>query len=275
MKTIDCFPYNGDAIALFRLAYLWDVVDEFIIVEARETHTGLRKEELFLDRNADQFQPYAGKVTRLVIDKFPQPSEAELTAAAGPKGKVDPAAWFREKYQRNFPREFLLSRDEGARWILLGCDADEIPRRELVASFAQSYDSLNIGYRLQMPVFYYSSRWIKPSAWFHAFVANDVAVRQRSLDDLRIGPSIKKALPKAGWHLSYFMTSVDIQRKVQAFAHTELNSKEARDLEWIQHCRRTGEELYNTGVKENCLPYDGDDLPEGLRAFEDLHGIRV
>ena len=40
MRTIDCFPYNGECIALFRLAYLWDVVDEFIIVEARETHAG-------------------------------------------------------------------------------------------------------------------------------------------------------------------------------------------------------------------------------------------
>ena len=78
MHTIDCFPYNGEAIALFRLEYLWDVVDEFVIVEALETHTGGKKEGLYLDRNAGPLRKFESKIKRLVIDQFPAPTRAQL-----------------------------------------------------------------------------------------------------------------------------------------------------------------------------------------------------
>ena len=271
MRIIDCFPYNGEAIALFRLRYLWDVVHEFVIVEAGETHTGLKKGSLFLDTNAAQLKQFAGKITRLVIERFPAPSEADLAPLINLQRKTDPKAWFREKYQRNFAGDYLRGRGEP--WILLGCDVDEIPRRETVETLPKRYDALTVGYRLQMELFYYSSRWIKRDKWLHAFVANDRAVRHESLDGLRTGRSIKKALGDAGWHLSYFMSNDEIQRKLQAFAHTELSSPESRRLEWIQQCRRTGQDLHHRGPQEDCIPYAGDDLPEGLRAFEALSGI--
>jgi beta-1,4-mannosyl-glycoprotein beta-1,4-N-acetylglucosaminyltransferase len=273
MKIIDCFPYNGETIALFRLQYLWDVVDEFVIVEAGETHSGRKKDGLFLDRNAAQLAPFRAKITPLVIERFPTPTEAELAQLTNPKRNTEPSAWFREKYQRNFATEYLRSRGAGNPWIVMGCDADEIPRRELVSTFPTIYDSLSAGYRLQMSIFYYSSRWTKRDKWYHAFAANDRAVAQETLDGLRVGPFIKKAVANAGWHLSYFMNDEEIQRKVQSFAHTELDSAESRNLEWIKQCMRTGKDLYKPGPEEDCLPYDGEDLPEGLRAFEALHGI--
>lgn len=270
MKIIDCFPYNGESIALFRLAYLWDVVDEFVIVEAGETHTGQRKAGLFLDKHAPALEPFARKITRLVIDRFPTPTHDELAPLVSPRN-ANPSAWFREKYQRNFAADYLRGRGEP--WILLGCDVDEIPRRETVLTLPGLYDGLTAGYRLQMDLFYYSSRWIKRDKWLHAFVANDRAVRHESLDGLRTGRSIQKGLRDAGWHLSYFMSDEEIQRKLQAFAHTELSSEESRKLAWIQQCRRTGQDLHRRGPHEDCLPYAGDDLPDGLRAFEILHGI--
>jgi beta-1,4-mannosyl-glycoprotein beta-1,4-N-acetylglucosaminyltransferase len=275
VKIIDCFPYNGEAIALFRLQYLWDVVDEFVIVEAGETHSGKKKDGLFLDRNAEALRPFGSKITPLVIERFPTPTEAELARLTNPKRKMEPGAWFREKYQRNFAAEYLRSIRENLPWIVLGCDADEIPRRELVSTLPGLYDALSVGYRLQMSTFYYSSRWTRRDKWFHAFVANDRAVRQETMDGLRTGPFIKKALAGAGWHLSYFMTNEEIQRKVQSFAHTELDSETSRNLEWIMQCIRTGQDLYRPGLEEDCLPYTGDDLPEGLRAFEARHGIGV
>ncbi|MGE4062896.1 MAG: hypothetical protein AB7E79_05970 [Rhodospirillaceae bacterium] len=273
MKVIDCFPYNGEAIALFRLAYLWDVVDEFVIVEAGETHSGRKKDGLFLDRCAAQLAPFRRKITPLVIPSFPVPTEADLAPLRNPKRQTEPQAWFREKYQRNFAGEYLSSMRGSEPWIVLGCDADEIPRRDLVARLPQSYESLDRGYRLQMALHYYSSRWIKRDKWYHAFVANDRAVRAHTIDALRIGPVIKKVLPDAGWHLAYFMTNEEIQRKVQSFAHTELDTGRARSAAWIQQCRETGQDLYNPGEQHNCVLANGSDLPEGLEAFERLYGI--
>jgi beta-1,4-mannosyl-glycoprotein beta-1,4-N-acetylglucosaminyltransferase len=275
MRVIDCFPYNGETIALFRLEYLWNVVDEFVVVEAGETHAGQKKDALFLDRNAALLQPFAGKITRLVIERFPTPTEADLAPLTHPKSKTSPAAWFREKYQRNFAGGYLRALSERQPWILLGCDVDEIPRRALVATLPDRYDALNAGFRMQMSFFYYSSRWIKRTKWTHPFVVNDRVLQHETLDGLRGGAFIRKCWGDAGWHLSYFMTNAELQRKIASFAHTEVNSDEVRDLEWIQQCRKTGHDLYRRGAAEDCLPYTGDDLPAGLRAFEARHGISV
>lgn len=263
VRVIDCFPYNGEAIALFRLAYLWDVVDEFIIVEAAETHSGNPKVALFLDLFAAAFAPFAAKLTRLVIESFPARAPESRSNAAG-------TAWYKEKYQRNYPGAYLsgLTRP----WIVLGCDVDEIPRREVIASLPARYAALAAGFRLQMAIHYYSSRWIKADKWYHAFVATDKTMEGATLDTLRTGPFIKKALGDAGWHLSYFMGDEDIRRKIRSAAHMEHNSGAANRLDWIVHCMETGRDLYRPG-EEDCTSYAGDDLPQGLRAFEAAHGI--
>ena len=271
MKVIDCFPYNGDSLALFRLAYLWDVVDEFIIVEAGETYSGQKKDFLFLDKNAALLKPFASKITRLVIERFPAPTDAQIAKLMRSDRETYPHAWFREKYQRNFATDYLNS--QSGPWMLLACDVDEIPRRKFVARLSGNYEDFTDGCRLQMALFYYSSQWIKPNGWNHAFVINDRGARQQTLDDLRVGPFIRKVSGNAGWHLSYFMTREEIRRKVQSFSHQELNSATYYDLDWVQECIRTGKDLYRRGAENDCIRYDGDDLPDGLRAFERAHGI--
>lgn len=275
MRIIDCFPYNGDVIALFRLEYLWDVVDEFIIVEARHTHTGEKKAALFLDEYAAQFEPFRQKITKLIIDQFPEPTAVELALIENPKHKTDPRAWYREKYQRNFASTYLRQNGGAAPWIVLACDADEIPRREIIKVLRENYNALSESCRLEMAFFYYSSAWIKRDKWYHAFAVNDQGAQRWLLDDIRINTAATKFIRDAGWHFSYFMSEHDIQRKIKSFAHTEFNSEAIKNLEWITHCKTTGFDLYRRGPTEDCLGYQGDDLPENLRAFERQHGIRV
>ena len=40
-----------------------------------------------------------------------------------------------------------------------------------------------------------------------------------------------KVLNKAGWHFSYLMTEEDIQKKIKAWTHSELDTVENSDLE--------------------------------------------
>lgn len=58
MRIVDCILYSGESIALFRPAYLWDVVDEFVMVEAGETS------------NAALLDPFKAKITRLVMRNY-------------------------------------------------------------------------------------------------------------------------------------------------------------------------------------------------------------
>ena len=273
VKVIDCFGYNGEALALFRLAYLWDVVDEFIIVEAGETYAGQKKDALFLDKNAALLEPFAAKLTRLVIERFPTPTDAQIAHLTHPSGKTDPHFWFREKYQRNLAMAYLKTLPTP--WVLLVCDMDEIPRRKFVSWLRRNYDACTGGGRLQMAMFYYSSLWRKPGGWNHAYVINDQGFGVHTLDALRVSPIIAKIFDDVGWHLSYFMPREQIQRKIQGFAHQEFNSEAYYDLAWVDHCLRTGEDLFRRGPLETCTRYDGTDLPEGLKEFERAHGIGV
>jgi hypothetical protein len=65
------FPYNGEPAALLHIEYLYDIVDMFIIVEARWTFTGRRKPYLYFYKNYRSFLPYAKKIHFLLIDSFP------------------------------------------------------------------------------------------------------------------------------------------------------------------------------------------------------------
>lgn len=274
MRTIDCFPYNGEAIALFRLEYLWDVVDEFVIVEALETHTGGKKEFLYLDRNAAMLRKFESKITRLVIDRFPVPTPAQLAKLEKRSFVKDPTAWFRESYQRDFACGYLRDLARRTPYIVLGCDSDEIPRREMVRGMRGNYEALAEPHKLEMALFYYSSDWIKATRWYQAFMVNDRGLTDKTLDDIRIDFDVKSYVSNAGWHLSYFMTEEDIQRKVRNFAHTEFNRDENLALNWVRECMRTGRDLHHRGGDEDCARYTGGDLPENLREFEIAHGIR-
>jgi hypothetical protein len=61
VRIIDSFSYNGEMVVELRLHHLMPVVDEFVVTEARETHSGVPKNELFIDRYRSSFQPYMSK----------------------------------------------------------------------------------------------------------------------------------------------------------------------------------------------------------------------
>ena len=275
MRTIDCFPYNGESIVLFRLQYLWNVVDEFVVIEARETHVGERKKFLYLDRNAALLERFSGKITRLVIDRFPEPTSDQLARYSKYAFVKDPRDWFREGYQRDFAWDYLHDLGHRTPYLLLCCDSDEIPRRDMVPSLHQHYDALVEPHKLEMALFYYSSDWIKGSKWYQAFALNDRGLRAHRLNDIRLDFDIKNYVSNAGWHLSYFLTDEEIQRKIQSTVHIEINTDQNRALEWIRECQRTGRDLYRRGGAEDCTRYTGKDLPENLREFEIEHGLRA
>jgi len=72
-KFISVTGYNGEIVLLFRLQYLFEVVDEFIIIESWYAHNGEKKPFLFFTApgNAEQFAPYMSKVTYIVMEEFP------------------------------------------------------------------------------------------------------------------------------------------------------------------------------------------------------------
>lgn len=251
---IDCCLYNGESILWERLDYLYDTVDLFILVEFKETHSGLKKPHYFLDLYQERLKPFASKLLLIREEAFPP-----IPANWQPQSwMANPEAWWRENYQRNRAYSALLEIHHP--FILLGCDLDEIPRRELIHSLPQHYQELNEGYRLSMTMHYYSWQWVKKYRWNHPFVVNDIGLKQaKSLEVFRTGTQCSRLIPRAGWHCSYFMTTEEMVRKIEGFSHTEFNRPDYKNKDWVQKCIQEGLDLYNRGEHENLLPYNGEE----------------
>ena len=94
-KLYDTFCYNGEEIALFHIQYLYDIVDKFIIVESRETHSGHIKPFLYFEQNSQLFEPYKDTID-IVFAGFP----CQGFSRAGKKKASDPRNQMYQQFVR-------------------------------------------------------------------------------------------------------------------------------------------------------------------------------
>ena len=115
LRLYDCFPFFNELDLLeIRLQEVSDVVEAFVLVEARQTFSGKPK-PLYYEENKDRFADYADKIIHVVIDAFP-PSRSK---------------WDIEHFQRDELRRGL--KDARPDDLILLSDVDEIPRRDVLA----------------------------------------------------------------------------------------------------------------------------------------------
>lgn len=223
--VVDVFSYNGEPIVERRLRYLAPVVDKFVVVEARHTHSGTRKAELYAHTHKHVFEPYSDKVEFLILDEFPAvcPEWAAFARACRPwvRGYVDD--WWRESFQRDAATARLKDLHSEERPLLaLVCDSDEIPSRQAIAALVEEYDTVAArpAVHLVMAFHYYGWEWTNPEPWARAFAIAGARLHDNSLDGVR-NAIPRTLLPDAGWHCSYFMSPSEVARKIRSFAHRE------------------------------------------------------
>jgi beta-1,4-mannosyl-glycoprotein beta-1,4-N-acetylglucosaminyltransferase len=105
---------NENDLFEIRLNTHWEFVDKFIVVEAGETHTGLKKTLKF---DHERFKPYSEKLVYVTFDnfeeemlKYPELLDDTATRDRGPH--VETADWTRDHFQANYLYKVLL--DQGA-----------------------------------------------------------------------------------------------------------------------------------------------------------------
>jgi beta-1,4-mannosyl-glycoprotein beta-1,4-N-acetylglucosaminyltransferase len=224
MKVIDCFTfYNELTLLEYRLATLSDIVDYFIIVEARQTHMGKEKDLYYLN-NKECFSQYTHKIIHIVVD-LPYKS-SELNTEKDEQ-------WRNEEFQRNciirgFSRIELEDKD-----ILLISDLDEIPDPTMLKMVRNGTIAVSIE-KLEQDFFYYNLHSLFQHKWTMARILTFATFEELGLpiNSLRAYecPSIKRG----GWHLSYFGDKHFIQNKLQNFAHAEHNTPTTSNLDTIQ-----------------------------------------
>lgn len=262
VKVYDTFSFNGEWVVQIRLKYLFPYVDEFVIVESWYTHSGEKKSELFKEKYAEWFEPYTSKIKWIVIEEFP-----EMTSEWLEQYKIhdwmkdNHSSWYREAYQRDIAGMYIASKKSEGPFYIHVSDADEIPSTSILQPEIRSQlykgmeDKGDHPLYLEMEFFYYNFHWKKKQKWYRAYLLKDsYLTTEKTLTYWRVHHPPQYVIPSMGWHLSYFMSISDLQRKLTSFAHRECDQEAWRSVEHIKNCIATGMDLFNRGDMENLEP---------------------
>jgi beta-1,4-mannosyl-glycoprotein beta-1,4-N-acetylglucosaminyltransferase len=231
---IDCFPfYNELEVLELRLEELKDVVDWFVLVEAGETYSGQPKVFVY-EANRSRFEPY--NICHVKVESFPP----TLTSP-----------WAREEYARNALAEGLRSLNVAPTDVVLLSDVDEIPRADLVASYAERVARGDLPCCVfNQSLSYYYVNCLTTQAWLGTRM---IRVQELStFHALRACPGM--VIPEGGWHFSYLGGVGRIQQKIQASIHTELNRPQFTDPVHIEKCLAEGIDLFGREMRFHCVP---------------------
>lgn len=255
MKIIDCLIFfNEYDILESRLKYLYDSVDQFVIVESDVMFSGQSKPYNF-EQQQERYKAYSDKITYL---KF-SPDISGLDFTVKPKQlDFSTAHWRVENAQREHIKT-ALETVHGDSMVLIS-DVDEIPNKNLFVDLQMAIQSKpNIALEQQM--FYYNLRQQQKNPWCGTVAATARQVHLRGPQWCR---DHRWSMPRAangGWHLSYFTDLELIQFKIKNFAHQEFNNEEFTNLEVIKQKVDSGQDLFDR--EENPFePFDSKTLPK-------------
>ncbi|UKJ74929.1 DUF5672 family protein [Azospirillum brasilense] len=238
-KIYDCFTFHNELDLLeLRFRELYDTVDQFVIVEAKQTFAGAPKPLHFMEER-DRFLPFLDKVKLVVAPDFPETDNP----------------WVRERAQRNAIALGLdkVEPDD----IIVISDVDEILRARSVASLRDS-PAMIAGFRV--PCFYFKFNFMNVEG--ENFDIVPIAVRglmaktttpqqirecRGALDRYtpETRPPYVDILPHAGWHFSYIGDDAFIRHKIQSFAHQELNRDDILDGIDVPRFLAEGRDIFN------------------------------
>lgn len=229
--TIDVVTFNGEYDVLeIRMNVLKDVVDQFIVVEADTTFSGLKK-ELFFPKQADRYSAFNVKYCVINQETLDQDEELNKLADGSPSVPKGMHWWHREFRQKETIKKFLTHLDDEDVVYLGDCDEIWKPKeigekiyklRQLMYCYylnnrsnelwagtvAAKYKNLKkrvLNYMRQVP----PSDEYHPSEAYKAFL-NSLINEREYLDD-------------GGWHFSSLGGEDELKRKLESYGHQELN----------------------------------------------------
>lgn len=235
---IDSFLFHEEYDILeFRLRYLYDHVDRFVIVEGDRTFSGNKKPLNFFN-NKDRYQWAMDKIIY-------HPIEIDVTGldfSYKPK-EYDRSApqWQVEFQQRNAIID--VCKDFADDDIIMLSDCDEIPNCQTVGFRKTNNIHHPFVCNQRLVVFYLN--YIRDDIGWNGTIMSTMRqareITTQGLRDMRIGLS---PMPHGGYHFSYFGGAEQIKKKVQSYSHQEINRKEYLDVNRIDELTRQGKGIF-------------------------------
>ena len=209
IKIYDIFTYNGETDLLeIRLNILKDSVDQFIIVEATTTFSGLNK-PLYFQQQKERFNPFLNKIKYFVINDYPNDQKLlRLADSSSNVPKNGPEHWKREFYQKESIKKALTHlHDENICFI---GDVDEIWNPEIFIDYTKN-DVFKL--RQNVYVYYLNNRSNEP--WAGTIVTKYKNIKNACLNHLRTKIKTKYVyLKNGGWHFTSMGGIDEVRRKL-------------------------------------------------------------
>ena len=266
---IDSVIYCGE-IEFYkaRVEYLQSVVDKFIVIESKTYHNGEAREVRDFYEDIKDF-PYKDRIIYKLIDCNDCFSYEMYNNYSQGKN------FARENYQRNYIKTILEELGEfDKNDKILICDVDEIPNIEFlkdmkdVASFGDKQYAF-----IGCDSYYYNHTAIFTNEFFQPIISFVNYVK----NNINISHQIRKTLYNnifyhhCGWHLSYFMTTENIIKKISHFLHNNwFEDDKYKNIEWINNKIKNRENMFDI-LDENTIVYqENSNIPEIFLQFENF-----
>lgn len=264
--------FNELELLEVRLHELDAVVDRFVLVESRRTHSNQPKNLVFQE-NRHRFEKYADKIIHVIVDDTPDTKDS----------------WIIEGHDRRaIDRGLKNCRPDD---LILMSDLDEIPRAEAVREacarlvFGDSVLARTWSRLLRHPLAVNHLR--NPFKKYHPLVT---VFEQRlyyyfldcQCDDPAWWPGTRmvffrdytsaydlrrwsgRRVRDAGWHFSYMGGVERIRQKLAAYAHQEFNRAEFTDPNRIAQLIGQGRDILGDGKPLRWVKLD-DSYPRLIR----------
>lgn len=267
----DCFQFFNELdILKLRLHIMDSFVDKFVISEATETFSGLKK-PLYYEENKEMFKEFEHKIIHVVVDDTPKGGTHE-----------------RDTFQKCAVGRGLKNCKEND--VIIYSDLDEIPNPVKLLEILQNFDETKI-YHFAQRLFYcylnmeetsgkllsYAGefdgvehkRWIGSKACTYGLLQRE----NLQLGELRF-PERKEIgirVEDGGWHFGYMGGEGEknprkrVAQKVASAAHQEYNSKEI--LSDVYDKIRDGKDLFGRDAHMEMVSID-QTFPEYLRTHQ-------
>lgn len=249
----DCFQFFNELDMLkIRLHVMSPIVDKFVISEATETFSGLKK-PLYYEENKEMFAEFADKIIHVVVDDTPEGYTHD-----------------RDTFQKNAVTRGLKDcTDED---IIIFSDLDEIPNPEKIKEILKDFKEDKI-YHFAQRLFYcylnmeevsgnllsYAGEFegVERKKWIGSKMCSYKLLREQNLQlgELRF-PERKEIgirVEDGGWHFGYMggHGEKDIRKRVQekviSAAHQEYNSKHV--LNQVTDQIKDGKDIFGRDAK--------------------------
>ena len=268
----DCFQFFNELdILKIRLNVLSPVVDKFVISEATETFSGLKK-PLYYEENKELFAAFADKIIHVVVDDTP---EGDTHA--------------RDTFQKNAVTRGLKDcTDED---IIIFSDLDEIPNPDKIQEILQNFQEDKI-YHFAQRLFYcylnmeevsgsllsYAGEFegVERKKWIGTKMCSYKLLREQNLQLGELRFPERKAIgirvEDGGWHFGYMGGHGEkdikkrVQEKVVSAAHQEYNSKHV--LSNVTDQIKDGKDIFGRNARFVRCAID-DSFPQYIREHQD------